>query len=118
MCRLASLPVLSRFCYFGFPTTPDLLILEPEWHIDIMLTITALPIELFVYLVFVLLDLGMPVSCSYHVIMSSLLRPRPLQYSSLFLITRPPPLETSASQTSYLIFDVCETRSQTIQRFR
>ena len=27
---------------------------------------------------------------------------RSLQYNSLFLITRPPPLETSASQTSYL----------------
>ena len=35
--------------------------------------IATLPIELFVYLVSVLLDLGMSVSCSYHVIMSSLL---------------------------------------------
>ena len=35
--------------------------------------IASLPIEPFVYLVSVLLDLGMSVSCSYHVIMSSLL---------------------------------------------
>ena len=39
---------------------------------------------------------------------------RPLQYNSLFVITRPPPLETFASQTSYLIIHVCGTRSQTI----
>ena len=35
--------------------------------------IATLPIEPFVYLVSVLLDLGMSVSCSYHVITSSLL---------------------------------------------
>ena len=35
--------------------------------------ISALPIEPFVYLVSVLLDLGMSVSCSYHVITSSFL---------------------------------------------
>ena len=35
-----------------------------------------------------------------------------LQYNSLFLITRPPPLETSASQTSYFIIHVWGTRSQ------
>ena len=34
--------------------------------------------------------------------------------NSLFLITRPPPLETSASQTSYLIIHVYWTPSQTI----
>ena len=39
---------------------------------------------------------------------------RPLQYNPLFLITRPSPLETYASQTSYLIIHVCGTRSQTI----
>ena len=39
--------------------------------------IGTLPIEPFVYLVSVLLDLGMSVSCSYHVITSSLLWGRP-----------------------------------------
>ena len=33
---------------------------------------------------------------------------KPLQYNSLFLITRPHPLETPASQTSYLIIHICE----------
>ena len=37
---------------------------------------------------------------------------RPLH--SLFLITHPPPLETSTSQTSYLIIHVCRTHSHTI----
>ena len=37
--------------------------------------IATLSIELFVYLVSVLLDLGMSVSCSYHVIASFLLCP-------------------------------------------
>ena len=35
--------------------------------------IATLPIEPFVYLVSVLLDLGISVNCSYHVIMSSLI---------------------------------------------
>jgi len=35
------------------------------------------------------------------------------RYNSLFLFTPLPPLETSASQTSYLIIHACGTRSQT-----
>ena len=37
----------------------------------------------------------------------------PPGHSNMFLITCPPPLETSASPTSYLIIRVCWTRSHT-----
>ena len=46
--------------------------------------IATLPIEPFVYLVSVLLDLGMSVSCSYHVITSSLLWVLVNMYSTMF----------------------------------